>query len=119
MKDQDEWIPQTRMQQFRLRDLIGILKRRWKVILIPPVIVTAVCVGVAYNIPRMYESSIHLLVQRNQMRNPFAPFVPPGSDDELRSFNEIINSTQTMERLVDSLGLRSSIKNEVQRRAVA
>jgi uncharacterized protein involved in exopolysaccharide biosynthesis len=105
--------------QVRVKDFFRILRRRWLLLVVPPVVVTAVSTIAALNVKQMYESSILLLVQHNEIHNPLSTLMMQGEDDPLREAQEILLSTRTVDQLIDSLGLRSSVKTEVERRKLA
>lgn len=59
-------------------------------------------------LPPKYESSITILVERDETLNPMIQYtmaVAMASEDRLRSFNEIVYSRATINMLIDSLGL--------------
>ncbi len=62
----------------------------------------------AYLLPNKYESGVTVLVQRDEVLNPLVSYemaVTMASDDQLKTFNEIIFSKTTIQMLIDSLGL--------------
>jgi len=72
-------------------------------------------------LPRMYESSIRILIQRSDVVNPLASLanaITQTNDDPLQSFDEIIFSQRTFEQVMDSLGLSQEIHSEVERRGM-
>ena len=103
---------------YSIKEFIGVIQRRKKLLFIPPALVTLICAIGAFQITRMYESSIRLLVQRNLVQNPLSNFMMQGTDDPLRGFREIIYSANTIEKLIDSLGLRSNITSELDKRKI-
>ncbi len=81
-------------------------------------IVTVLCGIGAYMLANKYESSTTILVQRDEVLNPLVSFemaVTLASEDRLRTFNEIIYSRTTVERLIDSLGIGATARSEAQR----
>lgn len=94
--------------QLAVSEIKRFLKRRKKLMFIVPVLVVALSVTAAYMLPPKYESSITILVQREETLNPMIRYnmaVALASEDRLKSFNEIIYSRSTMNMLIDSLDL--------------
>lgn len=102
--------------EFSLRDLLSVIRRRKKLLIVPPLLLTVLSAIGAFTISRMYESSIHMLVQRSQVRNPITGFFTDDRNDPTTTFQDIIISTETIGQLMDSLGLTSSITTEIERR---
>lgn len=87
----------------------------------PPVVITLLCAIGSIFLPRMYESTIRILIQRSDVVNPLtslANAMNQKNDDPLRSFDEIIYSQRTFERLMDSIGISSEINGEVAKRSM-
>ena len=98
-----------RSPQFTLQQVLGILKRRKRYLILPPIIVTIICVVGAMYLPRKYESSTTIWVQKDEILNPLVSFtmaVQMASEDRLQTFEEIIYSRSTIETLLDSLQMR-------------
>ena len=90
-----------------LRDIV---RRRWPVLTLVPVLCLAVSALAAWLVPPRYASSISILVQKEETLNPLVLYemaVSLASEDRLKSFNEIIYSRTTIQMLIDSLGIRS------------
>jgi len=108
--------------QINLREIINVVKRRKMILLLPPVIVTVICTTAAFLLPRMYESSIRILVQRSEVKNPLTAIANAMSesaiDDPLSSFDEIIYSQKVIGQLIDSLGLAANMYTEAERRSL-
>jgi uncharacterized protein involved in exopolysaccharide biosynthesis len=101
-----------------LRDIKGVLRRRRRLLIVPPVVVFAICLAGLFLLPRKYESSTTIWVQRDEVLNPLVSFsmaVQMASEDRLRTFNEIVMSRQTMEMLIDSLHLADAYVSPVAR----
>jgi polysaccharide biosynthesis transport protein len=99
-------------------EMVAFVRRRKKLLFIPPVVITGLCVLLAFLLPRKYESSTTIWVQRDEILNPLVSFtmaVQMASEDRLRAFNEIIMSRQTMEMLIDSLGLAKGTETPIAR----
>lgn len=100
--------------QFTIDEILSVLRRRKKVFFIPFIIVSVTCITGAFVLPQKYESSITILVQRDEVLNPLISYtmaVSTASDNRLRDFDEIIYSTPTIESLADSLGIKSELDN--------
>jgi uncharacterized protein involved in exopolysaccharide biosynthesis len=98
-----------------------VARRRKAMLAIPVIAVTILSAVAATLLPRLYESSTRILVQRSEVTNPLASLanaVSQTSDDPLRSFDEIIYSQRTLQMLIDSLDLGESAKSEVEHRAL-
>lgn len=107
--------------QMKMKDIKAIFRRRKFFLILPPIIMSIISITGAYMIPRMYESSIRILVQRNEVQNPLASLanaMTARDDDPLRSFDEIIFSQRTIGQLIDSLGLAKNINTEVELRTL-
>lgn len=100
-----------RSAQFTLHQALTVLKRRRRFLIVPPIIVTAICIVGALYLPRRYESSTTIWVQKDEILNPLVSFtmaVQMASEDRLRTFEEIVYSRNTIETLLDSLGTKAS-----------
>jgi uncharacterized protein involved in exopolysaccharide biosynthesis len=98
-----------------MHQLVSVIRRRWFWIVAPIVVVTTICVIGAYLLPRRYESTTTIWVQKDEILNPLVSFtmaVQMASEDRLRTFNEIVYSRQTIEALLDSLGRRTGIESQ-------
>lgn len=107
--------------QVKIKVVKDVLRRRKKLWILPPLIMMTVSAIGAFMMPRMYESSIRILVQRSEVQNPLtsiANAMTSRDDDPLRSFDEIIFSQRTISALIDSLGLEKTVTNEVDRRSL-
>jgi polysaccharide biosynthesis transport protein len=99
-----------RSAQITLHQIVTVLKRRKRFLIVPPVVVTLICVVGALYLPRRYESSTTIMVQKDEILNPLVSFtmaVQMASEDRLRTFEEIVYSRNTIEMLLDSLGMRT------------
>jgi polysaccharide biosynthesis transport protein len=95
-----------RSAQFSIDDILSVLRRRRKLFRIPLILITLGCTVGAFVLPRMYESSTTILVQRDEILNPLVNFtmaVSMASEDRLRTLNEIVLSQSTVELLIDTL----------------
>ncbi len=81
--------------------------------IIPPIIVTVICVVGAFLLPKEYESSTTILIQRNEVLNQLMSSMGEevSSDDRLgitiADINQIVYSQPVIEQLIDSLGMRN------------
>ena len=63
-----------RSPQFTLHQIFAVLKRRRNFLFLPPVLVTTICVVGAIYLPRRYESSTTIWVQKDEILNPLVSF---------------------------------------------
>lgn len=107
--------------QFSISEIGAALRRRLKLILIPPILITGLSIVAAYKLPRMYESYTSILVQRNELQNPLTsltnqmPSYTP-EEDPLRYIDEIVFSRKTVGMLMDSLGVKYGAADEAETR---
>ena len=104
-----------RAAQFTVDEILAVLRRRRKLFFLPIIVVSTVCTLGAFLLPRKYDSSTTILVERDEVLNPLISFtmaVTMASEDRLRSLNEIIFSRATVEALIDTLGLSRSVLTE-------
>lgn len=98
--------------QFSATDLTSFLRRRLKFLIVPPVVVTVLCIVGAKIIPKQYESSTTIWVQPDETLNPLVSYqmalqtAPP---DRLDTFMETIESRETIEAVIDSVGLNRGV----------
>ena len=106
--------------QFTVYDIIAFLRLRWKLLAIPTVVVTVLCTVGAFLVPRVYESSIRILLQKAEVANPLTSlanaFNQVDYSDPLQTFNEIIYSDRTYLQVMDSLGITRQLQSELDRR---
>ncbi len=106
-----------RSSQITLFHIFAVLRRRKWLIVVPALIVSILCVVGAYILPRKYESSTTIWVQRDEILNPLVSFtmaVQMASEDRLRAFNEIVYSRQMMEAIIDSLHINEKAETPIQ-----
>ena len=104
--------------QLSAKEVLAMFRRRKKYLVLPALLVTTLCVLGAFILPRKYESSTTIMVQRDEVLNPLMNFtmaVSTASEDRLRTFNEIVYSKATIQVLIDSLNLGGSIHSEFDR----
>ena len=103
--------------QFSIRDMKNLLRRRRKLVKLSFGLIFIISSIGAFVLPRRFESSITILVQRDETLNPLISYemaVAMTSEDRLRTFNEIIYSRPSMESLIDTIGLRPQIRSTAQ-----
>ena len=103
--------------QFSISELLAIVRRRRLLLIAPPILVTIVCAVGAFLLPRKFESSTTIWVQRDEILNPLVSFsmaVALTSADRLETFNEIVYSRRTIEAMIDSMGLASGVQTGIQ-----
>lgn len=101
-----------------VQDVKKVVKRRKRLLLFTPILFALLSYGALRLIQPKYESSISILVQKEDTLDPITLYQMGGkvaSEDRLKSFNEIIYSRSTMEILIDSLHLDKNIESEVQK----
>ncbi len=107
-----------RPAQLSVHEVLAVFRRRKKNLVVPALLVTCLCILGAFILPRKYESSTTIMVQRDEILNPLMNFtmaVSTASEDRLRTFNEIVYSKATIEQLIDSLKLGKTAGTETQR----
>jgi uncharacterized protein involved in exopolysaccharide biosynthesis len=101
-----------------VQDLKRVVRLRKKILIITLIFFVLLSFGALHIIEPKYESSISILVQKEEALNPIMFYeiaANIASEDRLKSFNEIIYSRSTMEMLVDSLNLYENIEAEAQK----
>lgn len=104
--------------QFTVDEILTVLRRRRKIFFIPLVIISLICISAAFLLPQKYESSITILVQKDQVLNPLISYtmaVETVSNNRLKDFNEIVYSRPVIEALIDSLGMQGEAETEIQK----
>ena len=107
-----------RPAQLQIREVIAAVRRRWKLLLIPTVLVTVLSIVGVQLTPKKYESSTTILVRRSKMQLTGYE-LPMAFEDQLRNFNEILWSQPLLNSLADSLGLTAHARSEIDRLTVA
>jgi succinoglycan biosynthesis transport protein ExoP len=105
-----------RPAQLSAQEVMNVLHRRKKYLFFPFLIVVIVCTLGAFLLPRQYESSTTILVQRDEILNPLVNFtmaVSMASEDRIRTFNEIVFSKSAIQMVIDSLQLDKDIKTDI------
>ncbi len=107
--------------QFTIQEIRSLFRRRRMFFLLPIVVITGFSAVGAYLLSDKYVSSTTILVQREQMVNPFISnevAAAIGSEDRLKTFNEILLSRTNLQKLLDSLDMISKISSEGDRQAL-
>lgn len=102
----------------KLSEIISIIKRRKRLLIIPPILVTIICTIAAFTLPRKYEAWTTILIRKDDVLNPLVKIdmaVSMVSDDRIRSFGDIVYSTSTVQAVVDSLRLDAGMTTETER----
>lgn len=95
-----------------------IVKRRKGLLTVIPILFVTLSIGALYVIEAQYESSISVLVQKDKNLNPlnfYEMAVNINTEDQIKSFNEIIYSRSTIEKLIDSLSLDNDVESELEK----
>jgi succinoglycan biosynthesis transport protein ExoP len=95
-------------QRFTVGDIKRVIRQRKWLIITPFVIVSIASVLGALLLPRKYESTTTIWVQRDAILNPLVTYqmaVTLASVDRLETFSEIVYSRKTIEIAIDSLDL--------------
>lgn len=106
--------------QFTIQEIRSLFRRRRMFFILPVVIITGFSGLGAYLLHDKYVSSTTILVQREQMVNPFISqevAAAIGSEDRLKTFNEILLSRTNLQKLLDSLDLITNTSSEGDRQA--
>ena len=110
-----------RSAQIRLKEVISIYRRRWKLVVIPTVIVAILCAIGATLLPRKYEATTIMLIRPDQtlsMMTMMRDYDGGGFIAQLRSFGEIIYSRTFLQAVIDSLGIGKGVRTEADRQGL-
>ncbi|MEK6571714.1 MAG: Wzz/FepE/Etk N-terminal domain-containing protein, partial [Bacteroidota bacterium] len=106
--------------QLQVREVLAAARRRWKLILIPTVLVTTLSAIGVYMQPKKYESSTTIILRPDRTLNPMTGYeTATAFEEQLRNFYEILYSRTVLLSLADSLGLTTGAKTETERLAIA
>ena len=98
--------------QFTIDEILAAWRRRKRIFLFPFILIMFTCVAASFILPKKYESSTTIMIQKDEVLNPLISYtmaIAATSDNRLRDINEIIYSRPCIEALLDSLGLHSKI----------
>ena len=107
-----------RSPQIRLDQVLSMYRRRWKLVLLPTIIVSIICTVGAFLLPRKYEATTTMLTRPDETLNMVRGFDASAYDDQLRSYGEIIYSNGFVQAIIDSLGIGRNIQTEFERQAL-
>ncbi len=91
-----------------MTEVWDIVRRRKLYFLVPFILISTISVIGAFVLPKRYESYTTILLQKEDILNPFMEWqkaVALAAPDQLTLLNEIIFSRSSIERLLDSLGI--------------
>src|SRR6267142_1482121 len=94
--------------QITAQEAINVFRRRKKYFYIPFCLFVGISICGILFLPKKYESSTTILVQRDEVLNPLVNYtmaVSMASEDRLKTFNEIVYSVSAIQTLMDSLNL--------------
>jgi len=95
------------------QDCIGLVKRRKYSIVIPWVVLSAIAVIVAYNMPKAYRSSATMLFEAPLPTNLFESTVSQFAEEQIQSIYQRVTSTENALLLIKSTGLYEDIKENL------
>jgi uncharacterized protein involved in exopolysaccharide biosynthesis len=104
--------------QFTIDELLAACRRRRRLLVLPFLGIVIACTTGAFILPRKYQSSTTILVQRDEVLNPLINFtmaVSAASLDRLSSLNEIVFSQSTIDLLIDTTGLGKDVSGRMER----
>ena len=108
-----------RAAQLRVHEVLGMLRRRWKMIVFPTILIAVVCTIGAYMLPRKYESTTTMLVRPDQSIRSLSGYdLMAAFEEQLRNISEILMSRSFLEVVVDSMGYFQPGMEQAQREAV-
>jgi len=105
-----------RQAQIRLHEVLGMYRRRWKLVVIPTIIVSILSTTGAFLLPRKYEATTTMLVRPDQTLRAMGDYQELGGyEEQLRSYGDIIFSRTFIQAVIDSLGIGRGIQTEAER----
>ena len=107
--------------QITFQEVVTVFRRRKKLFFLPAFFVLGVCVVGALLLPRKYASFTTIMVQKDEVLNPLVSFtmaVTMASEDRLKTFNEIVYSTNAIGMLIDSLELGTTETEEERQKLI-
>jgi polysaccharide chain length determinant protein (PEP-CTERM system associated) len=89
-----------------LDDYLGILKRRWLLIVIPAVILPIVALAISYRLTPIYTSQTLVLIESQKVPEDYVkPVINDGLDNRLASMKEQILSRSRLEPIIKQYNL--------------
>jgi len=96
----------VRTAQLQIFEIRNVLRRRWKILLMPAIIVSTIGIIGAFQLPRKYESTTTFLVRVDKILNPVTGWeMSLALEQQMRNTNEIVYSRTFVQTLLDSLGI--------------
>ena len=93
------------------QDYISILKKRWWIIALPVVVLTAVGYGITFFVPPQYLSQTLVLIEQQKVPDEYVkPIITEDLDARLASMKEQILSRSRLQPIVDHYNLYGSNK---------
>ena len=93
------------------QDYISILKKRWWIIALPVVILTAVGYGITFFVPPQYLSQTLVLIEQQKVPDDYVkPVITEDLDTRLASMKEQILSRSRLQPIVDHYNLYGTMK---------
>ena len=95
-------------RELTMQDYTGILKRRFRLILIPAILFLGVGIGLTYIIPPSYVSQTLVLIEQQQVpENYVTPVVTEDLGERLASMREQILSRSRIEPIIERFNLNA------------
>ncbi len=97
---------------FSVSDVMDIVRRRRLFLIVPFIVISLISTIGAFVIPKRYESYTTILVQKEDILNPFVEWSKAVSlvqVDQLTLLNEILLSRSSIAKLLDSLGVTAEM----------
>src|SRR5580698_511459 len=89
-----------------LDDYLGILKRRWMLIVIPAIILPIVAIAITYRLTPIYTSQTLVLIESQKVPDEYVkPVISDGLDNRLASMKEQILSRSRLEPIIKQYNL--------------
>ncbi|MBI5472057.1 MAG: hypothetical protein HY961_06895 [Ignavibacteriae bacterium] len=92
-----------------MTEVLDIVRRRKLYFLVPFILISTISVIGAFVLPKRFESYTTILVQKEDILNPFVEWqkaVALAAPDQLTLLNEIMFSRSSIQRLLDSLDVK-------------
>jgi polysaccharide biosynthesis transport protein len=105
--------------QLKIREVMDMGRRRWKLIVIPTLLVTILSAVGAFLLPRKFESSTTILVRPDQTLAKVTGYEKMAAfEEQLRNLEAIVFSRSFIQALADTLGLGLNLHTEAERQAL-
>lgn len=84
-------------QGFSIADLLGVLRRRWPLLVVPTILCTMLALGVALILPPVYSSTARILVESQQIPGDLArSTVTAGPTERIRLIEQRLMTRQNL-----------------------